>query len=135
MKRILLGLLPFALGAFFILGAVVNGTASPAVRQDFVTWGYPAWFPYVTAALELATAVLLFVRRSRILGAALGAAVMSAAAFTLITHGEYQHALPPIAVLALCLIVAGAAFKGGQGRHQAPKIARAPSNPWESDGA
>ena len=118
MKRILLVLLPFALGAFFILGAVVNGSASPAVRQDFVAWGYPEWFPYVTAVLELSSAAFLFIRRLRVLGAAVGAVVMSAAAFTLLTHGELQHALAPIAVLILCLTIGGVAFKNGRGRHQ-----------------
>lgn len=135
MKRVVLGLLPFALGAFFVLGAIINGSASPAVRQDFVAWGYPAWFPYGTAGLEIATAVLLFVRRSRVLGAALGTAAMSAAAFTLITHGEFRHALAPFVVLALCLIVGGIAFKNRGDSRPFPKAAHPSGNPPESDGA
>lgn len=133
MKRFVLLLLPFALGAFFILGGIVNGSASLETRQDFVAWGYPEWFPYVTAALELSAAAMLFIKKSRLIGAALGMAVMSAAAFTLVTHGELQHAIAPLVVLAASLTVGWTAYMDRE-LHRARPAASA-SNPWEGEGA
>jgi len=51
-------------------------------RAEYRRWGYPDWFHFVTGALELATAALLVVTATRLLGAGLGGAVMLAAAGT-----------------------------------------------------
>lgn len=63
--------------------------------------GYPGWFHYVTAALELAVAVLLSFPASRPSGAALGTAVMAAAAGTTLIHREHARAIAPSVVLTL----------------------------------
>lgn len=93
-------LLQWLLAAFFIFGSAGNIFASAAILEDYHRWGYPDWFHYVTGASELSTGVLLLIRSTRTLGAAIGCAVMLAAALTVVIHGEYLHALAPIVVLA-----------------------------------
>jgi hypothetical protein len=51
--------------------------------------------------MELASAVLLAIARTRLFGVLLGSVVMAGAAATLLLHGEYPHMLAPIVVLAL----------------------------------
>jgi hypothetical protein len=103
-------ILAWALAAFFTLGAVINVIAPGSTAAEYRRWGYPDWFHFVTGALELATAVLLAVAATRLLGAGLGGAVMLAATATVIVHGEYVRATPPVAVLILLGIVAWTAL-------------------------
>ena len=51
--------LAWALVAFFVLGGVMNIVAPASVADEYMRWGYPYWFNYVTGALELASAWLL----------------------------------------------------------------------------
>jgi hypothetical protein len=97
--------LPFALAAFFVAGSLSNLIAPGSIYDEYLRWCYPRWFHFVTGTLELSAAILLFRARSRLLGAALGCAVMLAALATVIIHGEYGHALPPLVVAALSLVV------------------------------
>jgi DoxX-like family len=103
-------ILVWALAAFFILGAAINVLAPGSTAAEYQRWGYPDWFHFVTGALEFATAVLLVVTATRLLGAGLGGAVMLAAVATVIVHGEYVRAAPPVAVLSLLAIVAWTAL-------------------------
>jgi hypothetical protein len=59
----------------------------------------------VTGSLELTTAVLLARTSTRLLGAALGGAVMLGALATVTLHGEYGHAVLPLVVMALTIVV------------------------------
>jgi hypothetical protein len=102
-------ILAWALAAFFTLGAVINILAPGSTAVEYRRWGYPDWFHFVTGALELATAVLLAVTATRLSGAGLGGGIMLAAAATVVVHGEYVRAAPPVAVLILLAIVAWAA--------------------------
>lgn len=95
--RLLNGLLV----AFFLFGGFGNVFASEGILADYAQWGYPAWFHYLTGALELSTAALLLFARTRLAGAMLGGAVMIAAAGTVVVHADYLHAIPPVLVLAL----------------------------------
>lgn len=131
MARLARTLLPWLLGAFFIVGSLANALASVETRAGYVAWGYPSWFHYVTAALEMAAALLLFGKRTRLIGAGLGAAIMGAAAATLILHGDYLHALVPVTVLALAALVARAAFR--QGRPRSPLTGAPPESANGSD--
>ena len=97
--------LPFALAAFFVAGSLSNIIAPGSIYEEYLKWGYPRWFHFVTGSLELTAAMLLFRARSRLLGAALGGAVMLAALATVVIHGEYGHAVPPLVVAALSLVV------------------------------
>jgi hypothetical protein len=103
-------LLAWALAAFFIVGAVINVLAPGSTADEYRRWGYPDWFHFVTGALELATAVLLAITATRLLGAGLGGAVMLAAAATVFVNGEYSRAAPPVAILVMLAIVAWTAL-------------------------
>ncbi|WP_097091783.1 DoxX family protein [Novosphingobium sp. Chol11] len=121
--------LAWLLGAFFVIGGVTNLLASEGTQAQYATWGYPDWFHYVTAGLEFGTAALLFVRKSRILGAVLGVLVMCAAAGTLIRNGEYVHAIIPGVVLVLLVITGRSTL-----RHQRwPILPSRETNPWEGE--
>ena len=95
----------WALAAFFVVGSGINLAAPPATATDYLRWGYPAWFHFVTGGLELATAILLALSATRLVGATLGCMVMLAATATVAVHGEYAHAIPPIVVFALATTV------------------------------
>lgn len=97
--------LPFALAAFFVLGSLSNIAAPGSIYEEYLKWGYPRWFHFVTGSLELTAAVLLFRAPSRLWGSALGCMVMLAALATVIIHGEYVHALPPLVVATLSWVV------------------------------
>jgi hypothetical protein len=81
--------------------------------------GYPHWFHFVTGSLELTTAVLLAQGRTRLLGSALGCAVMLAALATVTLHGEYGHGVAPLVVATLSIVVGRIAW-----RKQLPRPAR-----------
>jgi hypothetical protein len=97
--------LPFVLVAFFVVGALSNIFAPGPIYQEYLKWGYPSWFHFVTGTLELTAAILLLRSSSRLLGAALGCTVMLAALATVVVHGEYGHAVPPLVVATLSLVV------------------------------
>jgi len=97
--------LPLALAAFFVVGSLSNIFAPESIYQEYLKWGYPRWFHFVTGSLELTTAILLFRAPSRLLGSALGCTVMLAALATVILHGEYGHAVPPFVAATLALVV------------------------------
>jgi len=97
--------LPLALAAFFVVGSLSNIIAPESIYQEYLKWGYPRWFHFVTGSLELTAAILLFRAPSRLLGSALGCTVMFAALATVIIHGEYGHAVPPLVVATLSSVV------------------------------
>ncbi|WP_218182794.1 DoxX family protein [Pseudomonas gingeri] len=97
--------LPLALAAFFVVGSLSNIVALGSIYEEYLKWGYPRWFHFVTGSLELTAAILLFRAPSRLLGSVLGCAVMFAALTTVIIHGEYGHAVPPLVVAILSLVV------------------------------
>ena len=76
-----------------------------SIYEEYVRWGYPHWFHFVTGSLELTTAVLLAFAPSRLLGSALGCAVMFAALGIVLINGEYGHAVPPLVVAGLSIVV------------------------------
>ena len=98
-------ILAWALAGFFALGSAVNISAPASVVAEYRSWGYPDWFHFVTGGLELTTAVLLALAFTRVLGAALGCAVMLAAATTVVVHGEYAHGILPTIILTLAVVV------------------------------
>jgi DoxX-like protein len=97
--------LPFALAAFFVVGSLSNIFAPGSIYEEYLAWGYPRWFHFVTGSLELTAAILLFRAPTRLFGSALGCTVMVAALATVIIHGEYGHAVPPLVVAILSLLV------------------------------
>lgn len=87
--------------AFFLVGGLGNVFATDQILADYLRWGYPAWFHYLTGALELFTAALLIAARTRTAGVLLGSAVLIASAGTLVIHGEYLHAIPSMVLLTI----------------------------------
>src|ERR1700744_1772319 len=100
-----------ALAAFFVLGSLGNIFAPGSIYEEYLRWGYPPWFHFVTGSLELATAVLLAQTRTRLWGSALGCTVMLAALATVTLHGEYGHGGPPFVVAALSRVVGWIAWR------------------------
>lgn len=90
--------------AFFTFGGIGNIFVSPDIAEDYRRWGYPNGFHYLTGGIELTTAGLLALRRTRLWGVMLGSGVMLAAAGTVTVHGEYSHAVAPLIVLTLLLL-------------------------------
>jgi len=97
--------LPLALAAFFVVGSLINLVAPGSIYEEYLRWGYPHWFHFVTGSLELTAAILLIRAPTRLLGAALGGAVMLAALATVIVHGEYGRAVPPLVAATLSVVV------------------------------
>ncbi|CAG4902229.1 DoxX family protein [Paraburkholderia gardini] len=97
--------LPLALAAFFVVGSLSNIVAPRSIIEEYLKWGYPHWFHFVTGSLELMTAVLLARARTRLWGSALGCTVMLAALATVTLHGEYRHGVAPLVVATLSIVV------------------------------
>ncbi|OKO74421.1 DoxX family protein [Bradyrhizobium sp. NAS96.2] len=112
-----------ALAAFFVVGSLSNIFAPGSIYEEYLRWGYPHWFHFVTGSLELTAAVLLAKARTRLWGAALGCAVMLAALATVTLHDEYGHGLPPLAVAAVSIVIGWSTLS--------PRRRRAPSRASE----
>ncbi|NKM57647.1 DoxX family protein [Rhizobium anhuiense] len=102
----LANVIAWLLAAFFFIGAYGNTFVSPEIAADYARWGYPESFRYLTAVCEFTAAVMLIVKPLRLYGSLLGSAVMLAAVATVLFHGEYAHAVPPMVVLGFCGLVA-----------------------------
>jgi hypothetical protein len=100
-----------ALAAFFVVGSLSNIFAPGSIYEEYLRWGYPHWFHFVTGSLELTTAVLLAQERTRLWGSALGCTVMLAALATVALHGEYGHGMPPLIVATLSIVVGWIAWR------------------------
>ena len=85
--------------AAFAVAGVINATGTTAVKSDFVRWGYPAWWCYVTGGLELLVAVLIARRSTEEAGLILGAVIVAVALGTVLRHRQYAH-LAPLGVFA-----------------------------------
>jgi hypothetical protein len=92
-------------------GALSNIFAPESIYEEYLRWGYPHWFHFVTGSLELTTAVLLARAWARPWGAALGCTVMLAALATVTLHGEYGHGAAPLVVATLSIIVGWIAWR------------------------
>lgn len=112
-------ILAWLLAAFFVVGGIGNIFASDAILSDYQRWGYPGWFHYVTGVAELSSALLIAYRPTRLVGAALASAVMLAAAGTVLSHGEFSHAIAPLVVLGVALVVGVLEWKSGRGQLKA----------------
>jgi hypothetical protein len=98
------------LAAAFLGAGLFNMIGTAATRSDFVRWGYPVWWPTVTGCLEVASSILIVFSATRDAGLILGAAILAAAALTLLRHREFSHLVP---VAGFAALLALAAFHGG----------------------
>jgi len=97
--------LAWLLAAFFLFGAYGNTFVSEENAAAYAVWGYPDWFHYITAILELVAGLLLIRVASRPYGAVLGALVMAAASLTTLVNADYHHAIAPSVILLFSLAV------------------------------
>ncbi|GGA02930.1 hypothetical protein GCM10011408_25530 [Dyella caseinilytica] len=93
------------LATFFVVGSLSNIFAPGPIYAEYLKWGYPSWFHFVTGSLELTAAILLFRASTRVFGSALGFTVMLAALVTVTVHSEYGHAIPPLIAATFSLVV------------------------------
>lgn len=91
--------------AAYLVGGVVNASAARPIRQKFVRYGFPWWWCWVTAALEILTALLLVLRPTFTIGVILGACIMLAALIAIVRARDFRH-IPPPAVFLLLLSTA-----------------------------
>ncbi|MGF9691974.1 DoxX family protein [Rhizobium sp. 0TCS1.26] len=99
-----------AAAAAFLAGSFANASARKPIREEFVRYGFPWWWCWVTALLELMTAALLVLRPTFTAGVALGSCIMVAAIVAILRAGDVRHLLPPAAFLLLLLIAAFVQF-------------------------
>jgi uncharacterized membrane protein YphA (DoxX/SURF4 family) len=89
------------LAVAFAGAGLFNAIGGAAVQAEFLRWGYPAWWNFVTAAFEMLCAALIAIPETRVWGLALGAMVMMSAIATVIWRRDYQHLPPGVALAAL----------------------------------
>jgi hypothetical protein len=91
--------------AAFAGAGLFNAIGTPSTKSDYVRWGYPAWWCYVTGALEIATAVLVAFPGSREAGLILGLVIIAAAVLSVLRRREFSH-LVPLGVFVVLLALA-----------------------------
>jgi hypothetical protein len=82
-----------------------NAIGTPATQSDFARWGYPRWWGRFTGGLEMMSAALIALPASRIVGLALGAAIIAAAVLTVLRHRDFSH-LAPLSVFVALIVLA-----------------------------
>jgi len=97
----MINVVAWLLALAFIGAGIGNAAGGAAIQAQFQRWGYPAWWNFVTAALEIFDAALIVFPETRLFGLALGAVVMIAATGTVLWRGEYRHLPPCIVFIAL----------------------------------
>lgn len=90
----------------FLVGAVVNASGHPKVRNSFLELGFPGWWCWITAALESVVAMLLLLPATRMAATALGAVIMLAAIAAILRAKLPAKLLPPITYLAVLALAA-----------------------------
>jgi uncharacterized membrane protein YphA (DoxX/SURF4 family) len=95
-------LLWFLVAAFLGAG-LFNTVGTSGTKNDFVRWGYPAWWCRVTGGLEMVTALLIALPATRLVGVILGAVIVLVAIVTVVRHRDLSH-LAPLGVFAALLM-------------------------------
>ncbi|RXT29819.1 hypothetical protein B5P46_01735 [Rhizobium leguminosarum] len=78
----------------------MNASGRKAVQEEFVRYGFPSWWCWITAILEFLTALLLVLRPTFAIGVMLGACIMVAAILAAIRARDFRHIPPPFGVPA-----------------------------------
>ena len=73
--------------AMFIFG-FMKLTGNEIFWQQFINFGYSKWFFYLTGIIEVASAILIWPSKTRLVGAGLIIATMLGAAYSNLTAGE-----------------------------------------------
>ena len=80
-------LMAFLSAAMFLFG-FMKLTGDEMFWQQFIDFGYSKWFFYLTGLIEVASAILLWPSKTRLVGAGLILATMLGAAFSNLTGSE-----------------------------------------------
>jgi putative oxidoreductase len=102
--------LSLVVACWFVGSGLSKLVSAEGQVANFIRWGYPTWFRYVTGLLELSGAALLlvslFIPRLAAVGAALIAAIMCGAIYTRAAHQEAAGTLiPPVLLLAAAIVI------------------------------
>jgi uncharacterized membrane protein YphA (DoxX/SURF4 family) len=101
--RKLANITSYVLAAVFLLFGAMKFVNMEKSGLQFEGWGYPAWFGLVTGVVEIGTAVLLALPKTRFFGAGIGAVTMVVAAITHIMVPERGLLPLGIPMLVACL--------------------------------
>ena len=71
--------------------------------ENFIRWGYPVWFMYLTGLIEVSSVILMWIPKTRLYGALGLAGVMTGASATHIVNSEPEM-LP---ITGTLLVLAG----------------------------
>ena len=91
--------------AGFFGAGLVNIVGTRAMRAEYVAWGYPEWWHWVTGGLEIVTATSIAIPLLRGAGIGLGTLVILAAVVTLLRHRAYSQLPPAVAFLVVIALV------------------------------
>jgi len=105
-QRIALWILSGLLAAAFVLSGGTKLSGPEEMANNFIRWGYPSWFMYVTGAIELVAAVMLLIPRTRFVGAFLLVATMGGAVLTHVVNAEAVHSFPALVLGLLAGVLA-----------------------------
>jgi hypothetical protein len=93
--------------AGFFGAGLVNVIGTRATRAEYVAWGYPEWWHWVTGGLEIVTATFIAIPTLRSAGIVLGALIILAAVVTLLRYTSYRQlpaAVAFLVVIALAML-------------------------------
>lgn len=95
----------WVMAAFYAIAGVGPLAKLEKAKEEYKRWGYPTWWPFVTAVVEVVIGALFISPQTRFAGAVLGVLVMIVAIGTVLRCKEYKHAIPPTIVLVLTVLV------------------------------
>lgn len=87
-----------------------RGGSAGSMREEFATYGLPAWFAYVIGILKVGSAIALIVGiwvPVLVLPAAglISVLMLGALSMHIKIHDPLKKSLPALAMLALCLVI------------------------------
>lgn len=94
------------LAVVFLLAGVTKLAGIAMTADQFVVWGYPAWFQYVIGGLETLAGVGFLRRRTRLAASAIVVVIMAGAIYTVVREETAMQAAVPAVALLLALFVA-----------------------------
>jgi putative oxidoreductase len=89
----------------FVAAAVVKLAGARLAIEEFQTFGYPQWVRYAVAAIEIAGATMLLIRKTAVFAAALLGAVMAGACISHLAAHQAVMAFIPVVMRGLLGIV------------------------------
>lgn len=88
----------------FCIGVGVNLAGPEGIRESYKRWNLPAWFRFITAALEAISVILVFTPL-KLLGYTLALLVMFSAIIILVRNREYKPLIAPLLTSAMIIFL------------------------------